>query len=253
MAVKRSTLLNYLDQRLYAVGWPDYGPNGLQVEGADIVERIALGVSACRDLFSQATAWQAQAVLVHHGIFWDAVPPVLTGVQHGRVKQLLDADLNLIAYHLPLDAHPEIGNNAVAAQRFGLVDIEPFGEHNGRAIGFYGRFPEPVTPQALADLCATAFDQDPLAFLDGPDSVQTLGIVSGAAQDDFHQAIAQGLDAFITGEVSEWVMNWAKESQTHYLAAGHYATERLGIHALGEELEREFDLEVRFFDVPNPV
>jgi len=253
VAVERSVVTDYLDQRLQAVGWPDYGPNGLQVEGSKNIERLALGVSACDELFTQAVAWQAQGVLVHHGILWDAMPLALTGVQYGRVKTLIEGGLNLIAYHLPLDAHPEIGNNAVAARRFGLLDIEPFGEHNGRTIGFCGRFPEPITPQQLTDKSADIFGQQARSFLNGPNPVRSIGIISGGAQSEFHQAIAKGLDAYVTGEASEWVMNWARETGTHYLAAGHYATERLGIQALGNELESKFDLEVRFFDIPNPV
>lgn len=248
----RSDLTAWLDERL-DLSTPDYGPNGLQVEGRATIERVALGVSACRELFERAAAWGAQAVLVHHGIFWEGMPRTLTGVQYGRVKTLIENDLNLIACHLPLDAHPEIGNNAVAAREFGLVDIEPFGEHNQQSIGFSGRFAEPISAQQLVAECMRIFGQEPQAFLDGPDPVSSLGIISGGAQKEFHQAIAAGLDAYITGEVSEWVMNWARESGTHYLAAGHYATERLGIKALGEELAAEFGVEVEFFDIPNPV
>lgn len=252
MAVDRSDLVAWLDERL-DLSTPDYGPNGLQVEGAERIERVALGVSACRELFERAAEWRAEAILVHHGIFWDGMPRALTGVQYRRVKALIEADLNLIACHLPLDAHPEIGNNAVAAREFGLVDIEPFGEHNQQSIGFSGRFAEPISAQQLVAECMRIFGQEPQAFLDGPDAVSSLGIISGGAQKEFHQAIAAGLDAYITGEVSEWVMNWARESGTHYLAAGHYATERLGIKALGEELAAEFGVEVEFFDIPNPV
>ncbi len=252
VSVERETLLAYLADRL-DLTMPDYGPNGLQVQGVQRIERVVTGVSACVELFAKAVEWDAQAVLVHHGIFWDGMPSVLTGVQHRRVKALIDANLNLFAYHLPLDAHPEVGNNAVAAARLGLVEVQPFGEHKGQDIGFRGQFPEPISPDQLVSASAEAFGQDPLAFLEGPESVRTLGIISGGAQNEFHQAIDAGLDAYITGEASEWVMNWARESGTHYLAAGHHATERLGVQALGEELARKLDVEVRFFDVPNPV
>ena len=252
MSVEREELLAYLADRL-DLTMSDYGPNGLQVEGARRVERLAVGVSACLELFEKAIAWKAQAVLVHHGIFWDGMPSVLTGVQHRRVKALLNSNLNLLAYHLPLDAHPDIGNNSVAAKHFGLVEVHPFGDHRGQTIGFQGRFPEPISPAELANQSREIFAQDPLAFLDGPEQVHTLGIISGGAQKEFHQAVAANLDAYLTGEVSEWVMNWARESKTHYLAAGHYATERLGVQALGDELGRQLDLEVQFFDIPNPV
>ncbi len=252
MTVDREDLVAWIDQRL-DLSTPDYGPNGLQVEGAPRVEKLALGVSACVELFDQAAAWGAQAVLVHHGIFWEGMPRTLTGVQYRRVQTLVESRINLIACHLPLDAHPEIGNNALAAREFGLLDVRPFGEHNQQMVGVAGRFAEPVSPQHLAAECERVYGQAPHACLEGPDPVETLGIISGGAQKEFHQAIAAGLDAYITGETSEWVMNWARESGTHYLAAGHYATETLGVKALGAELSQEFGIEVRFFDVPNPV
>ncbi len=251
--MERSALVSYLDDFLRASEGQDYCPNGLQVEGRSQVSKIVTGVSACQELFEGARQVGADAVLVHHGLFWFGMPYSLTGVQYRRVAELIQGDVNLLAYHLPLDRHPEIGNNAIAARALGLVDLVPFGDYKGFPVGFGGRFPTPISPQQLSLEAAEFFGQAPLSFLHGPDAIRRLAIVSGGAQKDFHLAIAEGYDAFITGEVSEWVMNLARETQTHFLACGHYATERCGIRALGEHLAGEFSLEVEFIDVPNPV
>ncbi|HVT57431.1 MAG TPA: Nif3-like dinuclear metal center hexameric protein [Thermoanaerobaculia bacterium] len=246
-------LVAYLDAFLDAQHGRDYGPNGLQVEGREQVRKLAIGVSACAELFSRARTGGADAVLVHHGLFWEGMPRTLTGLQYRRVAELVRAEMSLLAYHLPLDRHPEVGNNAVAARAFGLTAIEPFGIHDGLPLGCKGRFAEPVAAGELADRCREVFGQEPLAFLEGPERVATLGLISGGAQRDFYGAIAEGLDAYVTGEASEWVMNVAREARVHYLAAGHYATERLGVRALGDHLERRFGIAIDFIDVPNPV
>jgi dinuclear metal center YbgI/SA1388 family protein len=251
--VRRDELVAYLDSYLEAAAGSDYGPNGLQVEGRAEVRRLATGVSACVELFERAAAAGADAVLVHHGIFWRFTSPVLTGHQRRRVEALLRSGMSLLGYHLPLDRHPEVGNNALAARGLGLADLEPFAVHEGLPVGFRGRFPAPIAVADLLQRCRALFGQEPLAFTPGPDPLSTLGIVSGGAQSELLQAIAAGLDAYLTGEASEWVMNVARENRIHYLACGHYATERLGVRALGERLAREFDLEVEFIDVPNPV
>jgi dinuclear metal center YbgI/SA1388 family protein len=251
-SVDREALVVYLDQYLDSRG-RDYGPNGLQVEGKAEIRKIVTGVSACQELFVCAREAGADAVLVHHGLFWEGTPRTLTGFQYRRVAELIRADMSLIVYHLPLDRHPELGNNALAGREFGLADLEPFGFHDGLPVGFKGRFPEAIPATELVDRCRRIYAQEPLVFLGGPTSVSTLGIISGAAQRDVYTAIDEGLDAYITGEVSEWVMNVAREAGIHYLAAGHYATERLGIRALGEHVREKFGVEVEFIDVPNPV
>jgi dinuclear metal center YbgI/SA1388 family protein len=251
--VDRQTLVSYLDQLLDAGRGRDYGPNGLQVEGKETLRKVVTGVSACHELFVRAREAGADAVLVHHGIFWEGMPRVLTGIQYRRVAELIRGEMSLIAYHLPLDRHAELGNNVLAGRAFGLVDLEPFGLHEGLPIGFQGRFPEPIPAAELKARCHRVYAQEPLAFLEGPDPVRSLGIISGGAQRDFYTAITAGLDAYITGEVSEWVMNVAREAKVHYLAAGHYATERLGIRALGEHLAERFGIEAEFIDVANPV
>jgi dinuclear metal center YbgI/SA1388 family protein len=246
-------LAAYLDELLDAKSGRDYGPNGLQVEGRSAVGKVVTGVSACRELFVRAREAGADTVLVHHGLFWEWMPRQLTGFHFERVAELIRSGMSLLAYHLPLDRHAELGNNAVAARRFGLVDLAPFSLYEGLPVGFKGRFPEPVSPERLAALCREVYGQEPLAFLAGPSAVRTLGIVSGGAQKDLYDAIAEGLDAYLTGEVSEWVMNVAREAGIHYLAAGHYATERLGVQVLGEHIAERFGIEVEFIDVPNPV
>jgi dinuclear metal center YbgI/SA1388 family protein len=251
--ISRDEVVAYLDELLAAGEGEDYGPNGLQVEGRGEVRRLVTGVSACRELFVRARRAGADAVLVHHGIFWHGTPRVLTGMQYRRVKELVAGGLNLLAYHLPLDRHPVYGNNALAAEAFGLVDREPFAPYQGLPIGFKGRFEVPVAAAELRRRTAEIYGREPLVFDAGPDPVRTLGIVSGGAQKELHFAIAEGLDAYLTGEASEWVMNVARESAIHYLAAGHYATERLGVRALGEHLGERFGLAVEFIDLPNPV
>jgi len=251
--VPLADLAAYLDGLLDAKSGRDYGPNGLQVEGRPEVRKVVTGVSACRELFVRAREAEADTVLVHHGLFWEWGPKQLTGFHFERVAELVRSGMSLLAYHLPLDRHAGLGNNAVAARRFGLVDLEPFCLYEGLPVGFKGRFPEPVAPDRLAALCREVYGQEPLAFLSGPSPVATLGIVSGGAQKELYDAIADGLDAYLTGEVSEWVMNVAREAGIHYLAAGHYATERLGVQALGEHLAERFGVEVEFIDVPNPV
>lgn len=251
--MNRTELVAYLDQYLEASKGRDYGPNGLQVEGKEEIRKIVTGVSACQELFAKAREAGADAILVHHGLFWDGMPRTLTGIQYQRVAELIRGEMSLLAYHLPLDRHPELGNNALACRDFGLTDLEPFAFHEGLLIGYKGKFPEPISAAELVARCEKVYQQKPLAFPHGPDPVRTLGIVSGGAQRELYAAIVEGLDAYITGEVSEWVMNVAREAKVHYLAAGHYATERLGIRALGEHLREEFGLEAQFIDVPNPV
>jgi dinuclear metal center YbgI/SA1388 family protein len=251
--VDRQALVTYLDHLLDASQGRDYGPNGLQVEGKETIRKVVTGVSACQELFVRAREAGADAVLVHHGIFWDGMPRVLTGIQYRRVAELVRGEMSLLAYHLPLDRHPELGNNVLAARDLGLKSLEPFGLHEGLPIGFKGHFPFPVDPAELVERCRKTYGQEPLTFLSGPDSVKTVGIISGGAQREVYDAIADGLDAYITGEVSEWVMNVVREAKIHYLACGHYATERLGIRALGEHLAGRFGIEAEFIDVPNPV
>ncbi len=253
MAVSLRELTDYLGSYLAVDRGGDYAPNGLQVEGRSEIKKLAIGVSACLELFERAQAGGADACLVHHGIFWRGQSSVLTGVQYRRVSALIESGMALLAYHLPLDAHPEVGNNAVAARELGLTEISPFARHEGVDIGVVGHFPTAVRAASLVERVGALLGQEPLAFLSGPDPVSTMAIVSGAAEGDFREAITMEIDAFLTGEASEWVMNVARESRTHFLAGGHYATERLGVKALGRHLGQKFPIEVEFIDIPNPI
>jgi dinuclear metal center YbgI/SA1388 family protein len=254
MAVATAELIAYLDELLEAHSFADYGPNGLQVPGADAVEKIVTGVSAQLELFEQAAARDAQLVLAHHGILWDGQPLRIGQAQARRLRALLANHIALAAYHLPLDAHPEIGNNALIAERLGCVERAPFGTARGRPIGIRGRFEgEGIEPGELRSRIAAAMQRDPLFFEFGPARVQTIGIVSGSAAGSLGEAIAEGLDAFVTGEPAERVMADAREGAIHFAAAGHYATETFGIRRLGELAAERFGLDHEFVDIPNPI
>ena len=247
-------LVDHCDELLDARSGEDYGPNGLQVEGTRDVRKVATGVSACVELFERARDAGADAVVVHHGVLWqgDGAQPLI-GYYGRRMRSIVESGLHLVAYHLPLDRHLELGNNVLAARGLGLYALEPWGEHRGLPLGCRGRYPEPVAASAFVERCRTLFGQEPLAFLSGPDPIATVGVVTGAAPGEIRRAIDSGLDAFVTGEANEWVMNVAREAGIHFLACGHHATERLGVRALGEHLAARFGLEHLFLDVPNPV
>jgi dinuclear metal center YbgI/SA1388 family protein len=249
----RDEIVAYLDELLEIDSFTDYGPNGLQVPGAEEVSLVATGVSAQRELFEQAAADGAQLVLCHHGLFWDFHPRTVGPAMKERLRILFDADVSLAAYHLPLDAHPEVGNNALICAALGLDRTEPFAEHKGRAIGCLGRSVGGIPFRVLRERCASVFGQEPFVWDAGPDTVHTVGVVSGGAPGNFGEAIARGVDAFITGETAEHVMAEARENRVHFIAGGHYATETFGIRRLGELVAERFGVEHRFVDIPNPI
>ncbi|MBU0713357.1 Nif3-like dinuclear metal center hexameric protein [bacterium] len=250
--MNRNELLKYLDELLEVSRFSDYGPNGLQVEGRDEIKTIVTAVSASVELFEKAIELQADAVLVHHGVIWNFERPVYQGGYKQRIKLLLENDINLFAYHLPLDAHLKYGNAAQIARRLGLVDIQPFGDHEGNTVGVRGR----ASSTSYADIFEVirrTINPDALLFPFGPKQIERVGIISGGAQKELKQAILADLDMYVTGEASEFVMHLAKEEKIHFVAAGHYATERFGIMALGDHLAKKFDVKVEFVDIPNPV
>lgn len=249
----RDDIIRYLDDLLDSPGWDDYGPNGLQVPGAGEVELIVTGVSAHRELFAGAAEAGAQLVLCHHGLLWDRGPRVITPIMRARLETLFRADISLAAYHLPLDAHPDVGNNALLCRALALERGEPFGEHRGRSIGFVGRSPDGVSVGELAGRCRNALGQDPLVFAAGPDMVRSVGVVSGGGASTLSEAIERGLDALLTGEPEEPSMAEAREGEINFIAAGHYATETRGVRRLGELLEERFGVGHRFIEVRNPV
>ena len=247
-------LVAELDELLGADDTADYCPNGLQVEGKPDVHRIVTAVSASLELFTAAAEREADAVIVHHGILWnDSEPTRVVGSFRDRLGVLIENRMSLIAYHLPLDRHLELGNAAQLANRIGLEELEPFGIHFGAPAGVCGVFPDPVEAEEFVAAVAEACEREPQVFPGGEPLVTSVGIVTGGAQKEFHQAVAAGLDAYVTGEASEWVMHQATEDRVHYVAAGHYATERFGIRALGRWIADRHDLEVEFIDIPNPV
>jgi dinuclear metal center YbgI/SA1388 family protein len=253
MPADRDAILQYLHTYLDVPGFQDYGPQGLQVEGRHDVTRVVSGVSACIELFEAASAAKADMILVHHGVLWDAADRVVKGAFRRRLALLLERDITLAAYHLCLDAHATLGNNVLGARALGLEQIEPWGEHRGRAIGFRGHWPEPLSASDALDRIAAAFAGQPLAFMDGPALIRTVGVISGGAQRDVYAAIESGLDLFVTGEASEFVMHAAREGAIHFVAAGHHNTERLGIRALGDHVSERFGVDHVFIDTPNPV
>jgi dinuclear metal center YbgI/SA1388 family protein len=212
------------------------------------------GVSANAELFARAREAGADLVLVHHGLFWAGPPRPLDRAAKRRLQLLFDADLALAAYHLPLDGHLEVGNNALLARAIGGAEIEPFAARARATIGVRARFAGPgIAPAELVARVHEATGREPLAFTGGPDPVRTIGIVSGAGADHLEDAIAAGLDAFVTGEPAERSMARACEAEVHFLAAGHYATETFGVRALGERLAERFGIRHVFVDVANPV
>ena len=249
----RDELIAFLDDLLASADRPDYGPNGLQVPGADEVELVVTGVSAHRELFEQAAAAGAQLVLCHHGIFWGEPAGPVTKQLKARLKLLFDHDMSLAAYHLPLDAHPEVGNNALICEGLGLERSEAFAEAKGAPIGWVGTAPEPISLAELADRSTALFGSAPLVFDSGPAEIRRVGIVSGGGSSMIDDAIALGLDAFITGEPTEHVMADAREGGIHFIAGGHYASETFGIKRLGELLAEHFGVSARFIEIPNPI
>lgn len=243
-------LIGFLDELLKPSEFDDYGPNGLQVPGRDRVASVVTGVSAGAELFERAAAAGADLVLVHHGLFWRGPPRPLDQAAKRRLKLLFDVEMNLAAYHLPLDGHPEHGNNALLAAGLGARRSGPF----AGGIGAAAEFPDDgIAARELVARVRALTARDPLAVTAGPDPVRTLAIVSGGGQEYLTEAIAAGFDAFLTGEASERNFNDAREAGVHFVSAGHYATETLGIRRLGELLTDRFGVRHEFVDVPNPI
>jgi dinuclear metal center YbgI/SA1388 family protein len=250
----RDEILGYCDELLDCGSFADYGPNGLQVPGGAEVTRIATGVTANLETLERGIAGGAELILTHHGLLWgDEVSP-LSVPMAARLRALLCAGASLAAYHLPLDAHPEIGNNALLRDALGLeADARPFGEAKGSSVGVIGRASEPIGVEELGRRLAAAVGRKPLVFDAGPAEIRTVGVVTGAGGFALHEAGPLGLDALVTGEPSEPVMGEAREYGVHFLAGGHYATETAGIRRLGELVAERFAAEHEFVDVPNPI
>lgn len=247
--------IDRLDALLEPARWSDYCPNGLQVPGPEELACVVTGVSAHAALFEQAAERGANLVLVHHGLFWSGEPLGIDAVRRRRLALLFDHDMALAAYHLPLDGHPTLGNNARLAAALGAERWTPAFPQRGAPIGVVAQFAGDgvPAPELLDRVRAVTLRPDVLALLHGPERVRTLGICSGAGADDLPGAIALGLDAFLTGEPAERGTAMAREYGIHLLAAGHHATERLGVQALGDLLAAEFGVRHEYVEVPNPV
>jgi dinuclear metal center YbgI/SA1388 family protein len=245
---ERDEILTFADELLELEAYPDYGPMGMQVAGVREVGRIACGVSASLELFERAAAAGVQLLLVHHGLLWDRDPRVIDDAMRRRLKALLDPGITLAAYHLALDAHPEVGNNALLARELGLDPTDRFAE-----IGFGGPLAEPATVDGFAARVREALGAEPLVFAHGPERIERAAVVTGGAGRHLAEAAREGYDLFLTGEPEEPSLHTAQELGIHFVAGGHYATERIGVQALAAKLAERFDLDWEFIDLPNPV
>jgi len=248
--MNRDELARHLDQLLDVSRIRDYCPNGLQVEGRLEVTRLVSGVTASVALIERATAAGADALLVHHGYFWKGEDPRLVGTRKRRIELVLAAGLNLFAYHLPLDLHPELGNNAQLAARLGLRTEGRGGEQD---LVAYGALDAPTDLDGFAARVKVRLGRAPLVVGEPGRAVSRVAWCTGAAQGFFETAIGLGVDAYVTGEISEQHVHLARESGVAFVAAGHHATERFGVQAVGEHLARTFALSHQFVDIDNPV
>jgi dinuclear metal center YbgI/SA1388 family protein len=244
----RNEIIAFADELLEVHRFPEFAPPGLQVVGTDEVTRIACGVSASVELFERAAAAGAQLVIVHHGLFWRNEPPIVDRRQRARLEALFRADLTLAAYHLALDAHPVIGNNALLADGLGVEVEGPFGE-----VGQGGRLREPCTADEFAARVRDLVGREPLVFASGPERIERVAITSGGGGGELLRASREGYDLFLTGEPEEPSLQAARELGVHFVAGGHYATERLGVQALANRLSERFGVEWEFLEVENPV
>lgn len=251
MAVALNTLVDEADRFLNAAKISDYCPNGLQVEGRPQVRRIVSGVTASQALLDAAVGAQADVVLVHHGYFWKNEDPRVVGIKQRRLKTLLCNDISLLAYHLPLDVHPEVGNNVQLARLLGLTIEGPLEPENPRSVGLVGSLDTPLTPGDFMRRVHAALGREPL-MVEGPGLIRRIAWCTGGAQGYIDQAVTAGVDAYLTGEISEPTVHIARESGLSFFAAGHHATERYGVQALGEYLAKRFAIEHLFIDCPNP-
>ncbi|MCF6253703.1 MAG: Nif3-like dinuclear metal center hexameric protein [Thiomicrorhabdus sp.] len=246
--MKRSELVRYINNFLEIDQYKDYAPNGLQVEGGEEINTIVTGVTACQALIDEAIKVKADAILVHHGYFWKNESPVITGIKQKRIKSLLVNDINLLGYHLPLDGHVEVGNNAQLGKLWQLTDITP-----EPGLLRLGTLQTAMSMEMFKRLVSDTLGREALHLPGGEARVKTIAWCSGGAQQYISQAAEWGAGVYISGEVSEQTTHLAKELGIHYLAAGHHATESLGVQRLGEHLSERFGLVHRHIDIENPV
>lgn len=244
----RNEILKTIEEWLQPENFQDYCPNGLQVEGKDEIKIIVTGVTASKALIDAAIDANADMIIVHHGYFWKGEDQRIQGMKRQRIKQLLDHDMNLVAYHLPLDDHPEYGNNRQLADVLGIQNPRPLG-----GLVWEGELPQAMSPEQFGQDISEKLHREPLWVGEGKPQIKRVGWCTGAAQGFINIALEAGLDAYISGEISEPTTHTARECGIHYYAAGHHATERYGVKALGKALEKEFGVTHRFIDCDNPV
>ena len=252
MAIALSTLVEEADRFLNAARIADYCPNGLQVEGRPQVRRIVSGVTASQALLDAAVEAEADVVLVHHGYFWKGEDARVTGMKRRRLQTLLGHDISLLAYHLPLDLHPEVGNNVQLARQLEITVEGSLDPDSPKVVGLLGSLAEPMTARDFARRVQEVLGREPL-LVEGAGMVRRIGWCTGGGQGYIDDAIAAGVDLFLTGEASEQTFHSARENRVSFIAAGHHATERYGVQALGDYLARRFAIEHLFIDCPNPV
>lgn len=242
----------YLDKLLKTNLFSDYCPNGLQVSGKSSIVTVVTGVTACQALINEAVRLKADAILVHHGFFWKGENPCIIGIKRNRIATLLKHEINLLAYHLPLDAHPEFGNNIQLAEKLGIMP-DPRSTENPTNLCWFGNRAVPLSGEELSKLITEKLARAPLHIPGKSPEIKKIAWCTGAAQDAIEQAILWEADAFITGEVSERTVHIARENGLHFYAAGHHATECFGIQALGEHLSKTFGIKTIFINIENPV
>lgn len=248
--VELAAIQSYCQQLLDCARFTDYCPNGLQVEAGETARLLVSGVTASQALIDAAVALGADSLLVHHGFFWKGENPCLTGMKGQRVRTLMRNGVSLLAYHLPLDAHPELGNNRQLARVLGFQEPTPVDPQLG--LLWQGVLPEPLSLEQFAIRVGVALGRDPLAVAGSSYPVRRVAWCSGAAQDLIERAALLGVDAFLSGEIAERTVHQARELGIHYLAAGHHATERYGVQALGAHLADQFGIDHLYLEVDNP-
>jgi len=247
---KLSVIVSYLDRFLNVSHFHDYAPNGLQVEGGSEINKIVTGVTASLALIEAAIDEGADALLVHHGYFWKGESPRLVGMKKQRIRLLLQHDISLLAYHLPLDAHPELGNNAGLAN---LLGLNISGVMDEQGIGNHGSLENSMSVSGFVAKVEGVLGRKPLLIKAGDHEIKRIAWCSGGAQKYLLKAAELGVDAYISGEISESTVHEARELGVHYIAAGHHATERYGVQQLGLHLAEKFSIQQCFINIPNPV
>ncbi len=246
-------ILQWCNDTLKTPEFKDYAPNGLQIEGKAEVKKILCAVTASQDAIDAAIAQQADLLLVHHGYFWKGEPYPITGIRGKRIKALIQNDISLVAYHLPLDSHPTLGNNAAIADILELEIFEALDASERHPIGNIGYLKQALSPEAFKQLLTERLGFDTIHLPANKASIQKVGFCTGAAQDFISKAAEQNCDAYISGEVSERTYYEAKELDVHYYACGHHATERYGVQRLGKAISEQFNLEYSYFELNNPI